>query len=1058
MSSAGNLESIVDDLLLKWEDSLNEGNELSAEELCQDYPQLISELQAKIEQLKRVPPIPRFDANSQSAANLEIVRKIGEGSMGEVYLCKQTSPKRLVAVKFLKSTTQGRTERFDREANALAKLQHPGIAAIHDSGVWPSESTEVFRSKPYLVMEYVQGRHPVEYATRLSHDDTTKLIVDILDAVTHAHQQGVIHRDIKPTNILITSEGQPKLLDFGTAKFVEADGQELTIELEQAFLGTLAYMSPEQVHNPSTVDVRTDIYAVAAVAYEMYTERQAVDIGAGEDVLSIYKKITEQSPPPMSSHGQQFPRDLENVIAKGLSGDLAIRYQAASEFADDLRRYLLGKPVLARPVSTFEQVRRWAKHNPLITFLGAICVALLFLATALSLISGRNARKHATEIRTAMNDVTTAKLEAETARTLAESRLEVAQRATFNMSVLRASNHVAFDPITAASMLDNEELCPDQLRDFAWKLLRQAAAQTVIQDSRLSRNPTVVDFPSTKESTLLVGDDDGGLRVLGLEPFSIGEKINVFDGHRVTCLAANNDGSIVGVGSITGVVKLFRFPSMEQIHESQGGDRAKQIGFNAASDCLVVFRDGVIRRIEGPEYEGFRETDLGRTLRRSAINPSATRVFLSTSERELIFVDVESEETKAIDRGERRRDPISSLAFADDDTGIEFISNSLIEWDAFNGKQSDHYPLPWAGTMYQKSRGVEFVSRGPRQWYVRPTSSSTDRFERLRWHNVAPVSDFAASSDERWLAFPSKAQPVTIWDLEPLSPQRIVTENSGPNDIEFSPKGELFFAGNHGHVGRVPLAAEPDYVRISDHPIHALAVSDDGSAIVAASSNVIYVLDANTLSVKSKHDKAHSATDVAFVGKAQVAIADAAGTISVWNCGDNSMLEVFRQPEQLALCDIVRDADSSEISFTDRKRRVYCYDLEQRKLKWQEPFSGTLDLTVARDTKRSYLFTCFRRYIFKFDLSDGRQVSRLANSDSPMQAIALSPDGMTIATVNAEGDVELWDSMTGLKRLTLPGDGTKGNDIEFSPDGKSLAVASSDKKILIWRLEEQIAR
>ncbi len=310
-----------------------------------------------------------------------IMGVIASGGMGTVYEAEQEHPKRIVALKVLSDweTSSQVSRRFALEAELLGRLRHPNIAQVYESGVFEEEG----RERPYIAMERVQGKtllaHCEERGTGLR--QRLQLYLGICDAVQFAHNQGVIHRDLKPDNILIDGFDEPIVLDFGVARATDSDLQRTTLRTEIGqLIGTIPYMSPEQVSgDPTAIDTRTDVYSLGVILYELLTGRLPLDL-RDRTVPEALVVIREEDPRPLSSANRNLRGDLDTIIRKALEKDRDRRYDTVSELAADVRRHLEDEPILARPPSTWYQLRKFARRNRGFVTGSAVSLALLFAA------------------------------------------------------------------------------------------------------------------------------------------------------------------------------------------------------------------------------------------------------------------------------------------------------------------------------------------------------------------------------------------------------------------------------------------------------------------------------------------------------------------------------------------------------------------------------------------------------------------------------------------------------------------------------------------------------
>jgi predicted Ser/Thr protein kinase len=306
-----------------------------------------------------------------------IIRLLGEGGMGAVYEAEQDHPRRLVALKVIKPGLAGpeMLHRFERESQALGRLQHPGIAQIYEAGT----ANTAFGVQPYFAMEFIQGSTLLDYA-KARHLDTRqrlKLMAHVSEAVHHAHQRGIIHRDLKPRNILVNDGGQPKVLDFGVARATDSDAHATRQTDVGQLIGTLAYMSPEQVlADPLELDTRSDVYALGVVTYQLLAGHLPYNVD--RKLHEAVQVIRDEEPTRLSVVNRTFRGDIETIVAKALEKDKTRRYASAADLAADIWRYLDDEAIIARPASAGYQLRKLARrHKAFVVGLAAVMIALV---------------------------------------------------------------------------------------------------------------------------------------------------------------------------------------------------------------------------------------------------------------------------------------------------------------------------------------------------------------------------------------------------------------------------------------------------------------------------------------------------------------------------------------------------------------------------------------------------------------------------------------------------------------------------------------------------------
>ncbi|MBI1324763.1 protein kinase [bacterium] len=417
----------------------------------------------------------------------EIDKELGRGGMGVVYKARQVSLNRPVALKMIKAgvlADESELRRFQNEAEAVALLDHPGIVPVYEVGDHDGQR--------YFSMRLIDGGNLAEELGKFENDPraTAALLVEIAEAVQHAHSRGILHRDLKPANILIDSAGHPHITDFGLAKRIEDD---LEMTATGQVMGTPAYLSPEQaLGHKGSITTATDVYGLGAIFYALLTGKAPF---TGETVFEMLDAVRAQTPERPTKYNARIPRDLETIALKCLEKDPRRRYSSAQGIADDLRNWLNSRPISARRVSASERAWLWCKRRP--TVAGLAATAVLASVCGITAVIAVQARANQALMR--KNDDLS----------LANSRITMANSNLFAANErVKERFELANDAIRLFEGEVGEDLIlkEDQFKPLRDRLLRSAAA-----------------FYTKLEELLKDQPDDASRKALGDAYFQLGE-------------------------------------------------------------------------------------------------------------------------------------------------------------------------------------------------------------------------------------------------------------------------------------------------------------------------------------------------------------------------------------------------------------------------------------------------------------------------------------------------------------------------------------------------------
>jgi WD40 repeat protein len=1047
-----------------------------------------------------VPPTPAAPGSGRpTVAGYEILGELGRGGMGVVYKARQTALKRLVALKMILAGShagQPELERFRREAEAVARLQHPHIVQIHEVGE--------AEGRPYFSLEYVAGgslAHRLN-GTPLPASQAARLVETLALAIHAAHQQGVVHRDLKPANVLLTADGQPKITDFGLAKLLEGDaGQTET----GAVMGTPSYMAPEQAWGKSkvkTVGPVADVYALGAVLYELLTGRPPF---RAETPLETLYQVVAEDPVPPSRFLPKVSRDLETICLKCLEKEPRKRYASALALADDLRRFLEGKPIQARPIGRVARLVKWAKRHPAAT-------AFLAAVTGFGLLSFVQWREAEAQRGEAVTQREQADIQRDLARKGQEAaqksanvaevrrreadkakRLEAEQRRKAEAALERNRTLLCFANVGLAerAWLANNlgaarqhlDDCPRDLRGWEWDYVRGLCYGDLLTitlphpayDAAFNHDGSLVACASAAP------DGKDGVCLYDSES---GKRVRPFSGHTgpVGLVRFSPDGRlVVSMSRERGEIKLWD-PSTGKVRHSFQMRAVGDVVFSPDGGLLAAGGD-VSPQADGQERAEIRvwRVDTGEPaaawpgpespIKSLAFSPDGKRLVTGGGylrKGEVKVWDVAGR--KEVLSFDRHSSSVFAVACSPDGKRIATggYDHIIYLWDAETGRV-----LFTLGGHRSVISGLAF-SHDPKHPLL--ASASWDQSAKvwdagtgqemytLRGHARA-VTGVAFDREDQRLVTTSRDRTVKLWSAGRGS-QAVEMAAAGSivvTSLAFHPRGRRLAAA--ARLGDTVFLWQPNmgvpYGTRAGRD--CVAYSSDGKLLAAA-------VDENRQHVVKVYDAEHDATLLTLTGfKGEIAsvafspddrllaTAGRDGIARLWEV-PGGKLRLSLERHKLSVNSVTFTPDGKRLVTGGGDRSVRLWDVKGgRELRALDGLPwAVMQVAVSRDGK--HLAAALGEYdkpgevwVWELDKIDqGGTPLRLRGHNDWVTCVAFHPQGKRLASGSYDKTVKIWDLATGLEAFALRGFGQEVTAVAFAPEGHRLAVAERGGKITVF--------
>jgi eukaryotic-like serine/threonine-protein kinase len=966
----------------------------------------------------------------------ELIEQIGHGGMGVVWKAQQRRLKRIVALKLVRGGClpgEAAARRFRREAEAAAQLKHPNIVVIHEVGEYEEQL--------YLSMDLAEGGSLADWLKRVafSSREAAALVAKIARGVHHAHEHQILHRDLKPANILLDSQGEPRVCDFGLARF---GNEDLTLSGE--LLGTPAYLSPEQAAgNMRDLTPASDTYSIGAILYELLCGQPPF---SAENLPALLRKVAEDDPMRPISHysGGRIPFDLSTICLKCLEKEPSARYSSALALAEDLERWLRGEPILARPVARAERVWKWVRRKPVLAALwAAITLLMVVVAIVASVMNVRLDRERAQVEELAIGS------RHQVARQLSES----AQRYMVDGDYLRA-----LPALAEAIAVGTGDTRRDELNRVRFGVLRRLSpklAQAWVSGEMVTRAEANHDGTRlflTTENTAEVWDTVHGAR--------IGERIS-FD-QTISNAQFDSENGQWALIELSGKIHHWDVGSGQLRKLAEGSIHSPQDWYLQRTPYFIAYREkfAEVRRLDSGERVG-APLPHEATVEWAVLLPGLDRAFVCDAKGTLYLWDIQksaliappivlksggrsvyfgafdpSTVTAAVHREKSawvvdcRTGALASEHLKLEDTPQTFACDASGTWQ-FLARNNDgvtlrqlksdtiRWPWPHRGLGFRGSFAMVTGLAATQSWNgsARVWRLSNGRPETPYLWQTATPGNCLLDPKGKWLLTRGDEPAARLWSLRPgedvlQTPEFTFLEK--PIALWASPlQPEIFVADQSGVVQGWSTdrpRRKLGEARHAEGQIRIANGSGDGKRFLTVGTLIAQVWQVATWLPTGEPYRADGEILDAKLDEAgdQMVVASADGVVQV-------------RPVKPGGVEATLKAVAREVSFSRDGRQV---------------------LVVGRKGAQVW-HVASGKVIMPPPLEEVSEVRAL-----------FSPDGKWVAEWNARGvagqnRARVWSAATGEVRSQLAPHWVKLTDLAWSPDGERIATGGDDQTILI---------
>jgi eukaryotic-like serine/threonine-protein kinase len=1033
--------------------------------------------------------------------------ELGRGGAGVVYLAEQVALKRLVALKMvLGGAVAGahQLERFRAEAEAIARLQNPNIVQVYEVGDHDG--------LPFFSLEYCAGGSLAQRldGTPLPPREAAALVETLARAMHAAHERGIVHRDLKPANILYTGDGTAKITDFGLAKDLDA-----TAKLTQsgAVMGTPSYMPPEQaLGRIRELGPAADIYSLGAVLYELLAGRPPFK---GATPMDTMMQVAKDEPVVPSRLQPRVPFDVETICLKCLEKAALRRYPTALALADDLHRFLAHEPIQARPASWSERCGKWARRRPataaliVVSVVGLLTVLIGGLYFTVQLSQQRNSavaqKTRAEENEAAANRE---RKRAEDGEADATRELDQARRSLVTAQVWRVAGLWERDPLQCLQLLQNEQVCPPELRDFTWRYYHSLCQQWKPVPLPLEKGVEYSLAVSAADGkTVAAGGSNGPIQIWDLETR---QRRMVLKGHQksVEGLAFSPDGDLLASASKDGTVRLWDLQTGKHVilgtYQGAGGE-ANAVAFSpdgkrlVSGYCRLVptdnpsrrYRDGEVNlwNVAERKHERLLFKDKGQGVLCVAYAPDGQTILAGTTGGNVWLVDVARGDKRELGNGEGWTYRVAfspngqQAAWTSAQQRAYLVDVATRKLVKLTGHQTDVNGLAWSPDGHHLStadnRG-RITLRNPKNGQERLTLRGDPRDP----HCEIQIA-FAQGGSTLVSAHVGK---LTLWQLTGVASASPLGSSSGFSQMVLSRDGKTLAAAPRGdsHVRLWDFAnrKETRLAFPSGLWANALGFASDGhtlalglqaykvenSALKLLPEGECQLWDTNTgRQVATLRNGEQAVTAVAFIPASRLLVTGHhTGKISLWDSANpNGPAIAVGGENGSPVLSLAVSPDGRTLASGNANKIIRLCGLApqggsvlQERAVIEAHARCVHALAFLPDGQTLVSASCDGAVRF-WDAASGKERFALPSQREAVYALAVSPDGQTVALGCMDRTVKLWDLRSRQLRAVLPGHTREISALAFGPEGRFLISASAAAshswvrggEIKVWKAE-----